>query len=579
MKIDDNTTVVDVAFNLSGSLRGLPVILDQLPIGERIGFDDMPTPGQDVEDIGQTWTPDLVDKDIDIITPLSVEGTEILNAQAVAKAPYTTPIHHMEGAISDGEFFIDQMYRGYVPLSSLPAGYNLRGKRLIAYRTGLPMPETGRGALTCEPVDGVNVFGVANTIDEIRITGVYTDSDPEGFYARTISVPYTNNNVIRYIPETDTLFSLSNNGTNPTISRSTDGGVTWSTTVLTELDSTWSCRSVVYVADSNGFEGYVVAANNWPVLSALRLVYANISSPDEWSITSQSAGNAANVFDIKVLNGRLFSLGNRETFGTHIWECIYNADISTWEMFAIERATNGYRLCDIVYAQGRYFTLATSTADSYVFIRSDRPAGSLTGDSAATNHIAITASLLGTTQIGAISVNSGSSQAIFLSTNPTTGNVRRSTFSLTPAGTPGYGSQDLDMQGESGEYHSIQDDGTFWSIAPSGDVLRSTDSVVYDIVGNIFTGTGTTPGQPGRPSLYKQGEILVRAVGTPAIPFKFTVAQAYETVYSRPDWLLTQATVRDDEDCIVASNTLGTSQGGEWGFDYCMVEDEQILSS
>lgn len=83
MRINSITTIVDLAFNLSGSLAGIPVILSQLPASERIGFDTLPEVWEDVEDIGQTWTPNLASKDIEV-------RVESYNAPAVNKAPYSS---------------------------------------------------------------------------------------------------------------------------------------------------------------------------------------------------------------------------------------------------------------------------------------------------------------------------------------------------------------------------------------------------------------------------------------------------------------------------------------------------------
>lgn len=38
VRIKQNTSVVDVALNLSGSITGLPAVVDQLPVGNRVGF-------------------------------------------------------------------------------------------------------------------------------------------------------------------------------------------------------------------------------------------------------------------------------------------------------------------------------------------------------------------------------------------------------------------------------------------------------------------------------------------------------------------------------------------------------------
>ena len=101
MKIKENTTIVDTAFNLYGSLTGIPAILRQLPVGERIGFDTFPEMGEDVADIGQTWTPDLAGKDVDI------KVDKIYNTLGVAKAPYSTDLYRVGAAVRYGEELIE----------------------------------------------------------------------------------------------------------------------------------------------------------------------------------------------------------------------------------------------------------------------------------------------------------------------------------------------------------------------------------------------------------------------------------------------------------------------------------------
>lgn len=114
MKIEPNTTIVDVSLNLSGSITGIPAALDQLPVGDRIGFDDLPGPGEDVEDIGQTWTPDLVGRQLDIELPLyDTLGQE--------KQPYSTDLVKMKSVVTDGEGWVQQITEGR-PFSSLKAG-------------------------------------------------------------------------------------------------------------------------------------------------------------------------------------------------------------------------------------------------------------------------------------------------------------------------------------------------------------------------------------------------------------------------------------------------------------------------
>ena len=93
--IKQNTSVVDVAFNLSGSLTGLPAVVEQLPVGERVGFDTMP-------DIGQTWTPDLQGMTLDLSVP-------IYDTLGRAKAPYSTNLFMLQKAITDGETYLETL--------------------------------------------------------------------------------------------------------------------------------------------------------------------------------------------------------------------------------------------------------------------------------------------------------------------------------------------------------------------------------------------------------------------------------------------------------------------------------------
>jgi len=99
MKIDvpQNTTALDLALSLSGSLTGYPAVLAQLPVDERVGFDhDL----ENVEDIGQTWTPDLAGLTLDLNVP-------VYNAKAVEKAPFTTDLHELQNVIDKGNVWYE----------------------------------------------------------------------------------------------------------------------------------------------------------------------------------------------------------------------------------------------------------------------------------------------------------------------------------------------------------------------------------------------------------------------------------------------------------------------------------------
>jgi len=120
MIVKPNTSVVDVALNLTGSIAGLPRLLAQLPAGARVGFDDLPELHQDVSDVGQTWTPDLVGMDLNINLPM-------FNPRAADKQPYSTHLPSVQAAIDLGN---DYLYDPPPPLTlaEVPAGFNMRGK-------------------------------------------------------------------------------------------------------------------------------------------------------------------------------------------------------------------------------------------------------------------------------------------------------------------------------------------------------------------------------------------------------------------------------------------------------------------
>ncbi len=103
MIVNTNQTALDATFDISGSLAGFTTLLSQLTVGERIGFDDMPEVWEDVSDIGQTWTPDLQNVDIDVTV-------EVYNAEALNKAPYNTDILGLQEAIDWGEAILPTLF-------------------------------------------------------------------------------------------------------------------------------------------------------------------------------------------------------------------------------------------------------------------------------------------------------------------------------------------------------------------------------------------------------------------------------------------------------------------------------------
>lgn len=162
MKINENTSVVDVALNLSGSLAGLPVVVEQLPVGELVGFDAMPIPGEDVADIGQTWTPDLQGKDVDLDVP-------VYNPSAQQKEPYTTNMTEIAPVIADGEEWINALLaaqangKRIMRVTDIPNGFNLRGCKIVFTMTHLhPKPlqnTTAYFGLPCQSFAGHTYMG------------------------------------------------------------------------------------------------------------------------------------------------------------------------------------------------------------------------------------------------------------------------------------------------------------------------------------------------------------------------------------------------------------------------------------
>lgn len=169
MKIEPNTTIVDVSLNLSGSITGIPAALDQLPVGDRIGFDDLPDLGEDVEDIGQTWTPDLVGRQLDIELPLyDTLGQE--------KQPYSTDLAKMASVVTDGESWVSPIIEGR-PFSSLKAGEKLDLPHLSLLGRGDNMRfagEVGR-------VYGIGFSRIENdTFVNAQLSFVYVVSSEDG---------------------------------------------------------------------------------------------------------------------------------------------------------------------------------------------------------------------------------------------------------------------------------------------------------------------------------------------------------------------------------------------------------------
>lgn len=149
--IKQNTTVVDVAFNLSGSLTGLPAIVEQLPVGERVGFDNLPEMWQDVQDIGQTWTPDLQGLTLDLTVP-------IYDTLGREKAPYSTNLYEIQRAVSDGEIYLKLLLNGTIRACDVKLGMNLRGCTLYVNVTPGASYNFVRKDMWLRTVEGWNII-------------------------------------------------------------------------------------------------------------------------------------------------------------------------------------------------------------------------------------------------------------------------------------------------------------------------------------------------------------------------------------------------------------------------------------
>lgn len=135
MAVNPNTTIVDLSFNLSGSLTGIPTVMAQMPVYDRIGFDDMPYPWEDTDRLDQTWTPDVAGSDLTFTVP-------VYNVQGQAKQPYTTDLFTLQNVIVFGNGWVHNLLvpNTGIPAFDVPVGYNLRGKIMVVTRNNLFPP-------------------------------------------------------------------------------------------------------------------------------------------------------------------------------------------------------------------------------------------------------------------------------------------------------------------------------------------------------------------------------------------------------------------------------------------------------
>lgn len=127
MKINPNTSIVDLSYNLSGSLAGIPAVLEQLPATSRVGFDNLPRLDQDAP-FGQTWTPTLSGRNLELSVP-------VYNELAVQKAPFSTDLLGVNDVNQEQSVFVMAMLKNAVPLTELEEGTSLNNKRLFFLNT------------------------------------------------------------------------------------------------------------------------------------------------------------------------------------------------------------------------------------------------------------------------------------------------------------------------------------------------------------------------------------------------------------------------------------------------------------
>lgn len=158
VNINYNTTAIDVAFNLSGSLTGFPAVLDQLPVGRRVGFENLPELWEDTPDIGQTWTPELEGRSLDLELPF-------YNALAVEKAPFTTDLYGLRPVWEEGNVMLKRLLDEQVLVRKL--------RRRLAEQTTVSV----NGSYVVVPSE--DSIDVTLTLP-LEIDGETVDSIPEG---------------------------------------------------------------------------------------------------------------------------------------------------------------------------------------------------------------------------------------------------------------------------------------------------------------------------------------------------------------------------------------------------------------
>lgn len=216
MKINSITTIVDLAFNLSGSLAGIPVILSQLPASEKIGFDALPEIWEDVEDIGQTWAPNLAGLDIEV-------QIESYNALAVNKAPYSTDMKCIDVASEWGNALLDVLESGdWYSIANIPTDIpfvRVERTRVFGFPESIdikvPAYPTEALSYTFVPPTGTSVRQYLNfksdsfrlLYTDVRRDGVAVPVDQRSMVRGEYSSPLNLESDIAHVPKPDWLVS------------------------------------------------------------------------------------------------------------------------------------------------------------------------------------------------------------------------------------------------------------------------------------------------------------------------------------------------------------------------------------
>lgn len=191
MIIDLNTTAVDVALNLSGSITGFPLVIEQLPVGRLVGLASIPDLWDDVDDIGQTWTPYIQGMDLDFTTP-------IYNTLGVEKQPYTTDLIDVETCAEWGNAMLRQL-SGVRLATELATGEDIQGYTFKFKRIDLNelrlLRDTPPNLFCSNNIGSIyyNFFGHVVTDDDLvenlTVDGSWLVTDLEDIYSGDWNIP------------------------------------------------------------------------------------------------------------------------------------------------------------------------------------------------------------------------------------------------------------------------------------------------------------------------------------------------------------------------------------------------------